>query len=66
MDKLLFSKFNYIINTLIVITRQWKWAVIPKPCSRLTWDNILSILQKYPKDPLSLTKFMEESIGTGR
>ena len=32
--------------------------------SRLTWDNILSILQKYPKDTLSLTKFMEESIGT--
>ena len=34
--------------------------------SRLTWDNILSILQKYPKDTLSLTKFMKESIGTGQ
>ena len=33
---------------------------------RLTWHDILSILQKYPKDPLSLTKVMEESIGTGR
>ena len=32
--------------------------------SRLTWRNILSILQKYPKDLLSLTKVMEESIGT--
>ena len=34
--------------------------------SRLSWYNILSILQKYPKDPLSLTKVMEENIGTGR
>ena len=35
--------------------------------SRLTWHNILSILQKYPKDPaLSLTEVMEERIGTGR
>ena len=34
--------------------------------SRLTWHNILSILQKYPKDPLSLTKVKEESVGTGR
>ena len=29
---------------------------------RLTWHNMLSILQKYPKDPLSLTKVMEEYI----
>ena len=34
--------------------------------SRLTWHNILSILQKYPKDPSTLTKVMEESIGTGQ
>ena len=29
--------------------------------SRLTWHNILSILQNYPKDPLSLTKVMEDN-----
>ena len=34
--------------------------------TRLTRTNILSILQKYLKDPLNLTKVMEESIGTGR
>ena len=34
--------------------------------SRLTGHYILSILQRYPKDPLSLIKVMEESIGTGR
>ena len=34
--------------------------------SRLTWHNILSILQKYPNDPLTLTKVKEESIGNDR
>ena len=33
---------------------------------QLTWHNILSILQKYLKDPLSLTKVMEQSLGTSR
>ena len=34
--------------------------------TRYTWHNIFSILQKYVKDPLSLTKVMEESIETGQ
>ena len=34
--------------------------------TRLTWHNILRILQKYLKDPLSLTEVMEQSLGTGR
>ena len=33
---------------------------------RLTWLNIRSIPQKYLRDPLSLTKVIEENIGTGR
>ena len=33
--------------------------MMPKPVD-FTWHNILSILQKYPRDPLSLTKVMEE------
>ena len=32
---------------------------------RLTWHNILSIPQKYLRDPLSLTKVIKASIGTG-
>ena len=34
--------------------------------TRLTWHNILSILQKYLKDALSLPKVIEQSQGTGR
>ena len=32
----------------------------------LTWHNILSILQEYLRDPLSLAEVMEQSVGTGR
>ena len=32
--------------------------------AKTTWHNILSIPQKYPRDPLSLAKVIEESIGT--
>ena len=34
--------------------------------TQLTWHNILSILQNYLKDALSLPKVIEQSLGTGR
>ena len=34
--------------------------------TRLNWHNILSILQKYLKDVLSLPKVTELSLGNGR
>ena len=55
----LYYKYPYRYNTTMEMGSDAK-------TSRLTWHNILSILQKYLKDPLSLTKVMEESIGTGR
>ena len=33
--------------------------------TRLTWHNILSVLQKYLKDALNLPKVIEQSLGAG-